>query len=61
MRYLPAKGTAGLVRLAVRALNLAPSPPARMIARVFIFAPALPDKLSFVQVSTICYSQIPEE
>ena len=48
IRYLPAKGTAGLVRLAVRALNRAPSPPARMMARVFIFAPSLPDKYSFV-------------
>ena len=36
MRYLPAKGTAGLVRFAVSAPNRDPSPPARITARVFI-------------------------
>src|SRR6266498_2277761 len=36
MRYLPAKGTAGLARLAVSTPNREPSPPARMTARIFI-------------------------
>src|SRR5678815_4045075 len=36
MRYLPAKGTAGLARLWVRTPSREPSPPARMTARVFM-------------------------
>src|ERR1700693_1676567 len=35
IRYLPAKGTAGLARLSVNTPNREPSPPARMTARVF--------------------------
>src|SRR5689334_12818377 len=36
MRYLPAKGTAGLARFAVSTPNREPSPPARITARIFI-------------------------
>src|SRR6476620_2147379 len=36
IRYLPAKGTAGLARLSVRTPSCEPSPPARMTARVFM-------------------------
>src|SRR5262245_37767792 len=36
MRYLPAKGTAGLARLAVSTPRREPSPPARMTALILI-------------------------
>src|SRR5712691_6272611 len=36
IRYLPAKGTAGLARLSVKTPRREPSPPARITARVFM-------------------------
>src|SRR4030095_11653914 len=41
MRYLPANGTAGLARFCVSTPSLEPSPPARIIARVFMVSSVL--------------------
>ena len=35
-RYLPAMGTAGLLRLAVKGYNLVPAPPPKIMERVLL-------------------------